>query len=98
MRSPRFHHEPERDNVMGSEKLPPSGEEIVRKMLAREDREMAQRGIADGPCVMLIGNLSDGLVAYGPYADFDEAKDSEEAAAFTIADSWIMPLRTPQTK
>lgn len=41
--------------------------------------------------VVLVGNLSDGFRAYGPYESFDEA-----AAAHTDSGSWVMTMIRPR--
>lgn len=41
--------------------------------------------------VVLVGNLSDGFTAYGPYDSFDEA-----CAAHENEESWVMTLEPPK--
>jgi hypothetical protein len=41
--------------------------------------------------VVLVGNLSDGFTAYGPYDSFDEA-----CAAHENEESWVMTLEEPK--
>ena len=42
------------------------------------------------PCVALVGNLSEGYTAYGPYADFEEAADAHPGP-----DVWIVSVYAP---
>jgi len=42
--------------------------------------------------IALVGNISEGFTAYGPYRDFDEA-----AAAHTGPDVWLMELESAES-
>lgn len=46
-----------------------------------------------GPTIVLVGNLSEGFKAVGPFPDHDAA-----AAWATGAESWVMTLEAPEPK
>lgn len=43
----------------------------------------------DGPVIILVGNLSEGFKAYGPYRGFDKANDEPIAGEPNV---WLMSL------
>ena len=46
------------------------------------------------PCVVMVGNLSEGYVAFGPFASFDEATAWCDANGHA-GDSWVLTLKKP---
>ena len=49
---------------------------------------------ASDPCILVVGNLSDGFRFIGSFASFDDAAGYSE---WIGADTWVATLETPET-
>ena len=45
----------------------------------------------DRPYIILVGSISDGYIAYGPFDGFYEASDVADRMTY-MGDTWVMPL------
>jgi len=53
----------------------------------------------DKPHIVLIGNISDGYTAVGPFENFDDGADwADQDEEAVIKGSWIISLQPPKER